>query len=116
MQYDLRVPACKGRVPAFHGLWLSGDFRATFPGVIGGYGFADGLTYVVYRGYLGYTPGFRVYAHYVGCKTELLSSVGNITHSTSVVLLLLLLGVLLGHNLHLFNLYRRASRVVDSLR
>ena len=67
------------------GLWSSGDIRATFPGIISGYGFADGVTDVVYRGHLGYIPGFRVYVHYIGCETELLSSAGNITHSISVV-------------------------------
>ena len=77
------------------GLWSSGDIRATFPGIISGYGFAGGINNVVYRGYLGYIPGFRVYLHYVGCKTELLSSAWNITHRTSLSLILLH-GVLIG--------------------
>ena len=75
-------------------LWSAGEVRATFPGVMSGYGFANGITDVVDREHLGYIPGFRVCVHYVRCKTELLCSAGNITHSTSV--LLLLLGVLLG--------------------
>ena len=93
----------------------SGDIRATSQGIIiSRFGIANGITDVVYRGHLGCIPVNQVYVHYVGCKTELLSSAGNITHSTSVVLLLL--GVLLGDNLHLFNLCRRVLRVTDSLR
>ena len=44
----------------------------------------DGITDVVYRGHLGYIPGFRGYVRYVGYKTELLSSARNITHSISL--------------------------------
>ena len=72
------------------------DIRATSQGIISGHGIADGVTDVIYREHLGYIPGFQVYVLYVGCKTKMLSSAGNITHSTSVVLLLLLLGVFLG--------------------
>ena len=76
-------------------LWSSGDILDTFPGIISGYGFADGITDVLYRGNLEYIPGFQVYVHYVGCKTELLSSAWNITHRTSLSLILLH-GVLIG--------------------
>ena len=54
----------------------------TSPGTICGYGFSDGITDVVYRANLGYIPGFQLYVLYVKCKTELLSSAGNIIHST----------------------------------
>ena len=64
-------------------LWWSGDIRVTSQGIITGYGIADGITDIVYRGHLGYIPGFQVYVHYVRCKTELLSSAGNVTFSES---------------------------------
>ena len=82
------------RTTIVYDVWSSGEIWATCRGIISGYGIADGITDVVYREHLGYIPGFQEHVHYVGCRTELLSSVGNITHSTSV--LLLLLGVLLG--------------------
>ena len=87
-------------------LWSSGDILVTFPGIISGYGFADGITDVVYRGHLGYILGFRVYVHYVGCKTELFSSARNITHSTSA-LQHFFSESFSGYNLHLLNLCRR---------
>ena len=74
-------------------------------------------TDVVYRGYLGHIPGFRVYVQYVGCKTELLSSAGNVAHSTSLTFLLFISfsDSFSRNNLCLLNLCRRALRVVDSL-
>ena len=50
----------------------------------------DGITDVVYTGHLGYIPGFQLYVHYVGCKTELLFTVGNITLSTPSLLVVVL--------------------------
>ena len=42
------------------------------PDIMGEMDCADGITDVVYRGYLGYIPGFQVYLDCVGCTTELL--------------------------------------------
>ena len=36
---------------------------------------------MIYRGHPGYIPGFQVYVEYVGRKTELPSSAGNIAHN-----------------------------------
>ena len=80
-------------------LWGGAVVLSRHPGCTPGYhkwiSIADCITNIVYRGHLGYIPEFRVHVHHVGCKTDLLSSAGNITHSTYVVLILLL-GVLLG--------------------
>ena len=47
-------------------MWLSGDILGAYPAIIGGYGFSDSISDVVYKGHLGYHafPGFQVYLDY----------------------------------------------------
>ena len=70
-------------------------------GITSGSRFADIITDVICRGRLGYIPGFQVYVHCVGCKTELLSSAG--TSRTAVIVYF---SVLLDNNSDIFNLWQ----------
>ena len=57
-----------GHIPGYHKwLWICGWYNGCS-----------------LQGTSGILSAFQVYVHYVGCKTGLLSSAGNITHSTSI--------------------------------